>query len=81
MTTPQQALYSALVAHQPRYYGEPGYGPDAAVTIADAMLTTLREQGWGLVPLIEFPDQTCRACQLEHPGADCQQPDLFEESA
>ena len=28
-------------------------------------------------PLIDFPDQTCPSCQLEHPGADCQQPDLF----
>ena len=27
--------------------------------------------------LIDFPDQTCPGCQLEHPGADCQQPDLF----
>ena len=24
-----------------------------------------------------FPDQTCPACRLEHPGTDCQQPDLF----
>ena len=29
-------------------------------------------------PLIDFPDQTCPGCQLEHPGADCQQPDMFE---
>ena len=28
-------------------------------------------------PLIDFPDQTCPGCRLEHPGADCQQPDLF----
>lgn len=29
-------------------------------------------------PLIDLPDQTCPDCGLEHPGADCQQPDLFE---
>ncbi len=29
-------------------------------------------------PLVDFPDQTCPACGLEHPGADCGQPDLFE---
>ena len=23
------------------------------------------------------PDQACPGCRLEHPGADCQQPDLF----
>ena len=27
--------------------------------------------------LVDFPDQTCPACRLEHPGTDCQQPDLF----
>ena len=27
--------------------------------------------------VVDFPDQTCPACGLEHPGADCQQPDLF----
>ena len=31
-------------------------------------------------PLVDLPDQTCSACGLEHPGADCQQPDLFEVS-
>ena len=29
-------------------------------------------------PLIDLPDQTCPDCGLEHPGADCGQPDLFE---
>ena len=28
-------------------------------------------------PPVDFPDQTCPGCRLEHPGADCQQPDLF----
>ena len=28
-------------------------------------------------PLVDLPDQTCSACGLEHPGADCPQPDLF----
>ena len=27
--------------------------------------------------LIDFPDQACPGCRLEHPGADCRQPDLF----
>ena len=33
-----------------------------------------------LGPLVDFPDQTCPACGLEHPGADCPQPTLLEES-
>ena len=81
MTTPQFALSHALIAHQPRYYGEPGYWPEAVGKIAEDVLTSLRANGWALVPLIDFPDQTCPGCQLEHPGTDCQQPDLFEESA
>ena len=35
--TAAQALAQALVAHQPRYYGEPGYWPEAVGKIADAM--------------------------------------------
>lgn len=26
-----------------------------------------------------FPDQTCDACGLEHPGAPCPQPSLMED--
>ena len=40
--------------------------------------TVLRSDAFGpWVPCIEFPDQTCAACGLEHPGAECAQPDLF----
>ncbi len=28
-------------------------------------------------PLIDFGDQTCTACGMEHPGGLCAQPDLF----
>ena len=29
--------------------------------------------GWALVPLIDFPAQTCTACSGERPGAPCPQ--------
>jgi len=31
-------------------------------------------------PLVDWPDQTCQACGQEHPGAECQQPSLWEVS-
>ena len=71
--TAAQALFQALVAHQPRYYGEPGYWPEAVGKIAEDVLTSLHANGWALVPLIDFPAQTCTACSGEHPGAPCPQ--------
>ncbi len=79
--TAAQALAQALVAHQPRYYGTPGYWATAVGEMAPGIIASLRAAGWVLVPLVDFPSQSCDACGLEHPGSDCQQPDLFEESA
>ena len=31
-------------------------------------------------PLIDFGDQTCPGCGREHPGAECAQPSLLEET-
>ena len=36
-----------------------------------AAYQALDTTGWVLVPLIDFPDQTCTACSGEHPGAPC----------
>lgn len=71
--TAAQALAQALVAHQPRYYGTPGYWATAVGEMAPDVLASLRAAGWALVPLIDFPAQTCTACSGEHPGAPCPQ--------
>ena len=52
----------------------------AAIVAAayDYVATRDRHQDAG--PLIDFGDQTCPACSLEHPGAECAQPSLLEEA-
>ena len=47
--------------------------------LADLLLLARRDTAGrkaayqALVPLIDFPDQTCTACSGEHPGAPCPQ--------
>ena len=44
----------------------------------DGKLLSVNYGPWEPVEtLVDFGDQTCPACRLEHPGTDCQQPDLF----
>lgn len=51
--TATQALAQALVAHQPRYYGTPGYWATAVGEMAPDILANLRAAGWVLVPLVD----------------------------
>lgn len=47
----------------------------------DGKLLSVNYGPWEPVQILFVDIQRCPGCQLEHPGADCQQPDLFGGAA